>query len=119
MTPNAPRAAVNDGTFMMVVTARNPAPTPVIVQLPPSGDDGPSTTFGFRITHGGGETTRDERLDAPEETRFGAHETKRFIYDFHVGTDHDGNALPPGTYRFGGSYGDVPAPNPPTVTVSP
>lgn len=119
VSPTNPGAGVNDGMFMMIVTARNAATTPVIVQLPPSGDAGPSLTFAYRITGGGGVAESNTREDAPEETRFGTGEEKRFIFDFHVGHDNNGYALPPGTYRFGGSYGDVWAPNPPTVTVSP
>ena len=119
VVPNAPGASVNDGTFMMIITARNPAPTPVIVQLPPSGDAGPSVTYGYRLTDGSGEVDYALRLDAPEETRFAPLETKRLIFDFHVGSEQDRYTLAPGTYRFNGSYGNVWAPDPPTVTVSP
>jgi hypothetical protein len=118
VVPNAPGASVNDGMFMMIITARNPARTPVIVQLPPSGDAGPSVTYEYRVTQSSFSTESNVREDAPEETRFAPLEEKRFIFDFHVGSDN-GYVVPPGTYRFGGAYGDAWAPNPPTVTISP
>jgi hypothetical protein len=41
VTPVAPSSATNGGNFMMIVTAENTDSTPVIAQLPPSGDAGP------------------------------------------------------------------------------
>jgi len=100
---------------MMFVTARNRAGTPVIVQLSPSGDAGPSVSFSYDI----GLSRYDVRADVPEVTRFAALEVKRFIFDFRVGVGDARYYLRPGTFRFNGAYGGVWAPNPPTVTVSP
>jgi hypothetical protein len=119
VTPAAPSSSVNDGNFMMVVTARNSSASPVIVQLPASGDAGPSVSFGFDIVGRSGEGFFSERADVPEVTRFASLETKRFIFDFHIGQGDTRYYQPPGTFQFKGSYGGVLAPNPPTVVVSP
>jgi len=119
VTPGAPSSSVNDGNFMMVVTARNSSASPVIVQLPASGDAGPSVSFGFDIVGRSGEGFHSERADVPEVSRFASLETKRFIFDFHIGQGNTRYYQPPGTFQFKGSYGGVLAPNPPTVVVSP
>jgi hypothetical protein len=119
VTPGAPSLMVNDGNFMMVITARNTVPNSVIVQLPPSGDAGPSSSFSYRIVGISGTSGYDVRADVPETTRFGPHEVKQFIFDFHIGPGDTRYDLRPGTYRFEGSYGSVWAPNPPTVIVAP
>lgn len=119
LTPPAPRASVDDGNFRMVVTARNGAPNPVIVQLPPSGDAGPPASFSYGIVGGGLGYFYDGRADVPEVTRFAAFETKRFIFDFHIGTAGNRYTLPPGTWEFRGAYGEVWAPNSPTATLTP
>lgn len=120
VTPAAPSSSVNDGEFMMVVTARNPSASPVIVQLPPPGDAGPSASFGFQIVGiSGSSTSYDMRAEVPEVTRFAPSETKRFIFDFHIGQEDTRYYQSPGTFQFKGSYGGVWAPNAPTVVVSP
>ena len=45
-----------------------------------------------------------------EVTRFTPFETKRFMFDFHIGTDRTRYALAAGTFVFNGSYGAVRAP---------
>ena len=119
VTPSAPSSAINSGTFMMVVSAQNTAANPLFVQLPPSGDAGPSASFSFRIVGSSGGTSYDMRAEVPEVTRFAAFETKRFIFDFHIGAGDLRYDQAPGTFQFNGAYGGVWAPNPPTVTVSP
>ncbi len=119
VTPGAPSSSVNDGNFMMVVTAKNAFASPVIVQLPASGDAGPSVSFGFEIVGRSGASLFSERADVPEVTRFAPLETKRFIFDFHIGQGDTRYYQLPGTFQFKGSYGGVWAPNPPTVVVSP
>jgi hypothetical protein len=115
---------LNDGNFMMIVTARNAAANPVIVQLPPSGDAGPSASFSYRISGsyasgGSGAAWYDMRAEVPEVTRFNAFEVKRFIFDFRIGQGDTRYDRIPGTFRFDGAYGGVWATNPPTITVSP
>jgi len=117
--PDAPSSSVMDGHFMMVVTARNSAASPVTVQLRPSGDGGPSVSFSYSIVGASGGTSYSERAEVPEVTMFAAFEVKRFIFDFHIGTGNTRYDRAPGTYNFNGAYGDVWASNPPTVTVSP
>jgi hypothetical protein len=119
VTPGAPSSSVNDGEFMMVVTARNSSASPVIVQLPPSGDAGPSVSFSFQIVGKSGSTSYDERAEVPEVTRFAPLEAKRFIFDFHIGQGETAYYQSPGTFQFKGAYGGVWAPNAPTVVVSP
>ena len=119
VTPLAPGSAVNNGTFMMFVTAQNTAASPVIVQLAPSGDAGPSASFSYRIVGNSSITWYDMRAEVPEVTRFAAFETKRFIFDFHIGAGDLRYDQTPGTFQFNGAYGGVWALNPPTVIVSP
>lgn len=117
--PSSPSTTTNDGSFIMFVTALNPGPSPVIVQLPPSGDAGPSVSFSFRVIGASGTKSYDMRANVPETTRFAPYEVKRFIFDFHIGAGSTRYEESPGTYRFEGAYGGVWAANPPTVTVAP
>lgn len=119
VTPSAPGSAVNNGTFMMFVTAQNTAANPVIVQLAPSGDAGPSASFSYRIVGSSSITWYDMRAEVPEVTRFAAFEAKRFIFDFHIGAGDLRYNQSPGTFQFNGAYGGVWAQNPQTVIVSP
>ena len=119
VTPSAPSSAVNNGTFMMVVTAQNTGAGPVIVQLPQSGDAGPSVSFSYLITGNSRTASYDMRAEVPEVTRFAAFETKRFIFDFHIGAGDFRYDQTPGTFQFNGAYGGVWALNPQTVIVSP
>ena len=61
----------------------------------------------------------DLPVEAPEETRFAAGETKGLIFDFHNVASPYRYDITPGTWTFNGSYGRVPAASPPTVTVLP
>jgi hypothetical protein len=119
VTPDAPSSSVNGGNLMMVVTARNPSASPVIVQLPASGDAGPSVSFSYDIIGNSRGASYDMRAEVPEVTRFAPFEGKRFIFDFHIGQGDIRYYQPPGTFQFKGAYGGVWAPNPPTVVVSP
>jgi len=104
---------------MMFVTAQNTAANPVIVQLAPSGDAGPSASFSYRIVGSSSITWYDMRAEVPEVTRFAAFEAKRFIFDFHIGAGDLRYNQSPGTFQFNGAYGGVWAQNPQTVIVSP
>ena len=119
LIPSQPSYTVNDGNFRMVVTARNGSAGPVIVQLPPSGDAGASLSFSYEIVGNGARKEYNVRADVPEVTRFAAYEMKRYIFDFHIGSGGTRYDLPPGTFQFKGAYGEVWAPNPPTVSVAP
>ena len=119
IVPATPRSAIMDGHFMMVIGARNPFPRSVVVDLPPSGDDGEPGSFGYRAVHAFGYEQYDMRADAVEVTRFRPNEHKRFIFDFRNRPGHTRYDKPPMTYRFEGRYGDVWATHAPTVTVEP
>jgi hypothetical protein len=119
VTPGAPSSSVNGGNFRMIVTARNTSADPVIVELPASGDTGLSGSFGFQIVGGSGARFFGERAEVPELRRFAPSETKRFIFDFHIGQVDTRYYQPPGTFQFNGSYSGVWAPNSPTVVISP
>lgn len=119
VTPGAPSSSINGGNFMMVVTARNASASSVIVQLPPSGDAGPSASFSYDIVGNPISSSYDMRAEVPEVTRFAPLEAKSFIFDFHIGQEETRYYKSPGTFQFNGAYGGVWAPNPPTVVVSP
>jgi hypothetical protein len=119
VTPDAPSSNVNGGNFMMVVTATNSSAHPVIVQLPASGDSGPSVSFSYDIIGNSMSSSYDMRAEVPEVTRFAPLESKRFIFDFHIGLGGTRYYESPGTFQFKGAYGGVWAPNSPTVVVSP
>ena len=119
IVPTAPGGDVNGGYFMIIVSARNASPFPVIAQLPPSGDAGPSASFDYWIR---GHSTGYQyalRAEVPEDSEFAAFETKRMIFDFHVGAGNTRYDLPPGAFYFGGYYSSVGPPIVPLVTVSP
>lgn len=118
ITPESPSSSARDGTFMMIITARNPYPRPVLADLP-IGNTGSGASFSFRIVGGAGWTSYDMQAVAPEVRRFAASETKRFIFDFHIGEGITRYDQPPGTYQFNGGYGGAWAPNPPTIVVAP
>jgi hypothetical protein len=108
------------GHFIMWVTARNPTDDALVVTLPPSGDAGPSVTFEYRLDSDWITSTFNVRVQAPEVTRFAPRETKRFAFDFMVGTPASSRYdIAPGTYRFAGAYGDHWANPAPTATVWP
>ena len=119
VAPSAPGSSINDGNLMMIVTARNPSSSPVIVQLPVSGDGGPPASFSYDLVSSSRGQSYDMRAEVPEDSWFAPSEEKRFIFDFHIGTGDSRYEARPGTYRFNGAYGGVWAPNPPTVVVSP
>jgi len=119
VTPPAPGSASLDGYFMMIVTARNRTTSPLLVQLPPSGDAGAPVSFRYVIEGGGYRFSYDMRADVPEVAQFAAGEVKEFVFDFRNQPGNTPFGLPPGTYRFSGAYSEVWAPAPPTVTVSP
>lgn len=119
VSPTAPSSMVNDGTMMLYVTARNSSANSVIVQLPASGDAGPSGSFSFDFEEGSRSWWYDMRAEVPEVTRFAPGELKRFIFDFRIGTGDTRYTIAPGTYKFSGAYGGVWATYPAPVTISP
>ena len=112
VVPDAPGSGTWDGYFMMIVHAHNPASYPVVTQ---------TGGFGYLLRGNGGGVQYDLPVEAPEETRFAAGETKSLIFDFHIVASENGYRydITPGTWTFNGSYGGVSAASPPTVRVSP
>ena len=47
VTPAAPGSNINGGNFMLIVSVRNNASTPVIARLLPSGDTGPPLLYDY------------------------------------------------------------------------
>jgi hypothetical protein len=83
VAPRAPGSSINDGNFMMIVTARNPSSSPLIVQLPVSGDGGPPASFSYDLISSSRGQSYDMRAEVPEDSWFAPSEEKRFIFDFH------------------------------------
>lgn len=111
VVPEAPGSGTWDGYLMMIVHAHNPASYPIVTQ---------TGGFGYHLRAPGYDVWYDLPVDAPEEIRFAAGETKNLIFDFHiVGGLQSRYDIVPGTWTFNGSYGGVWAPSPPTVAVSP
>ena len=112
VVPKAPGSGTWDGYFMMIIYAHNPTVYPIVTTQ----RDG----FGYQLRAQGTDVEYGLPVDAPEETRFAAGETKSFIFDFHIlAGSHIRYDIAPDTWTFNGSYGGVWAPSPPTVTVSP
>jgi hypothetical protein len=111
VAPEAPGSGTWDGYVMMIVHAHNPAAYPIVAE---------TGGFGYNLIGNGGNVQYDLPVDAPEETRFAAGETKSLIFDFHIvsasGSRYD---IVPGTWMFRGWYGGVSSVSSPTVTVSP
>jgi hypothetical protein len=115
IVPAAPGGRVNGGDFMMIILAKNPSQRPIIVQLPPSGDGGPSVTFSYDIAG----RRYWLRAEVPEDSEFAPFETKRMIFDFHVGAGRTRYDVTPGVFWFDAAYSTVGAASPLVVRVSP
>lgn len=103
--PSRPNGTVDGGYFTLVVTTHNPASHAVVVALPPSGDAGPSGSFSYTMRGGTSYIHHDRAYDS-EATLFAAGETRRDVFDLHVGSDAEFGGLLPGNYTAEGSYGD-------------
>lgn len=113
--PSAPSAEVDGGRFMLVLTARNPHAFAIRVNLSPSLDPDPRP-YGFSMrveseTLGMFGTTR---LFDAGASHFRAHEVRRIVYDFVVGSTRGSDHLAPGEYTFTGNFSGVP-----TTTAAP
>ena len=105
----------SDDYFEIVVSATNPLAHPVVVDLPPSGDEGPPGSFSYRMTSQDGAEIRwyDERAWDVSTGRFTAGETKRWVFDIKA------SFLRSTTYEIDGSYGDLAAAQRRAVVVTP
>jgi len=102
--PPAPSGGQYDGTFMVIVTARNASNHGVVVQL----YRGPGTgiSFSYRMDQGpiSGNSYNVLAVD-PGVAYFGPNETKRMVFDFVVGGNPARSGVTPGTYQLSGGYG--------------
>jgi hypothetical protein len=108
LTPTAPSSNILDGNFTMIVTAKNTLTRPVIIRTPRYGI-GP-ITYSFLVFSPSFSSDVEIPAEAPEETRFGASEEKKFVFDFHIGTGGTRYEVPPGRQTFIGEYASVAAP---------
>jgi hypothetical protein len=121
VVPRAPSSTTWDGYFMMLVSARNAANYPVVVQMPESGAEAqPAAGFSFDIRNArGAGMSYDMPANAPEITRFAPGERKQFVFDFHNISGPSRYDVAPGTWTFKGAYAGVWAATPPPVVVAP
>lgn len=102
LDPVAPRSTVDDGFFVVTVTARNTSATPIIVSLP--GGERPQT-FWFDLRGPEGGTIDGVFALSPSSVNFQPYEIKRQVFDFAIGHDLWSRRMPPGTYQVRGGYG--------------
>jgi len=105
----------SDDFFEIVVSATNPFPHPIVVDLPASGDDGPPGSFSYGLESVDGSYLEwyDERAWDTSAARFAAGETKRWVFD------RKASFLRATMYEAGGSYGNVQAAQRRSVAVTP
>jgi len=105
----------SDDFFEIVVSATNPLPHPIVVDLPASGDDGPPDSFSYRLASVDGSSIQwyDERAWDTSASRFAAGEMKRWVFDTKA------SFLRATSYEADGLYGNVPAAQRRAVTVTP
>lgn len=114
--PPIPSSARYDGTFMVIVTARNRSSHGVVVQL--DRGSGPRS-FSYRFAQGAIATDFLDAIPAdPTVGYFGPLETKRMVFDFTVGGNASGLGTYPGAYQLSGGFGLYFTPQT-TLTVAP
>jgi hypothetical protein len=77
--PGSPGSGTDAGFFTASVTARNPRPTPVVVQLPSQ------STFSYDVRGPSGGIEGGVVVFDTSQVVFGPYETKRQLFDFVVG----------------------------------
>jgi len=103
--PGDPSSALEGGNFRLVVTATNPLDVPIIADVAQCFLC-PLVTFSYRIYIGDALAySYDMTTEYPEERRFAAHESKRFIFDFRNRGGPRRYDIYPGSYFFQGAYG--------------
>jgi hypothetical protein len=104
VVPAAPSAALDDGFFSVIVTARNPHAGWRVIPLGLQNRH-PPQTFGLDLAGPtGGIILGEVALDYADST-FAPLESKRFVYDFQLGTALPANRPPSGRYEVRGRYG--------------
>lgn len=106
VAPSRPDRTEHGGWFMFVVTARNPAPYPVMVALPTTSGPLDARSFGLDITGTAISFRRGARAVDASMIHFEPGETKRYVFDFRLADEDEDSGLPPGTYSVRAGYGD-------------
>jgi hypothetical protein len=117
VSPESPGMDIDDGHIEVIVSARNPAPHPVVLQLERPKDNGLPVTWRYSIWRGSAWWNHDERAEVVESTRFRAGETKRMIYDLWVGGVPWQEPFDAGTYDVYGAYNANRTPTPQVMTI--
>jgi hypothetical protein len=117
--PESPGSTLNNGTFVLIVSVTNSRDEPVVVDLDPSGDDGPPISFAYDLLRSQNaiRLTYDARAWVPETMWFAPGETKRFVFDFVIGGGLQRYNVIGGTYTAIVAYGGHLSP-PQTLVVS-
>jgi hypothetical protein len=106
MVPATPASSLMNGHMMLVVSATNPFNHAVVVEFPELGGVGGPRGFGYSMLehpHGGGLFYNGFQYDAGV-AYFGAGETKRGVFDFHLATMRARGMLDAGNYRAQGLF---------------
>lgn len=106
ITPAAPSASAAGGYFALTLTARNPTSHAMLVLLRSSA---PlfvrPVTFSYLLAVGSLSVQNNVRVMDASEVLFAPGETKRQVFDFHVGDDATTGGLPVGDARVVGAFG--------------
>jgi len=104
--PKNPTPAHDDGFFSITVMARNRTQRwATVIQARP-GPGAPHTFASFVFGPSGAAIQQGELGFDPSQTIFAPGETKRFAFDFSIGTDLIARELPLGKYTVRGSFAD-------------
>jgi hypothetical protein len=97
--PQFPKSTVDGGVFTVIVTATNPHPFPVVVQLTQNSGH----TFGYSLFGALGNAGFAGITDIAV-AYFGAGETKTQYFDFSIGSPSSQRVVAPAVYRVFGVY---------------
>lgn len=114
--PTAPSATALGGWFALIISARNPASHQVIVDLPPSGDDGPSFDYVWSLSSSLARFGSNDRAYDSGVKNFYAGETKREVFDLFIDSASSSTSrIPQGDYLANAAFGVSASP---TTSVS-
>ena len=103
----------------MLTTARNPANHSVIVLVPSKSLFIPPVSFSYIIRDNGFTVQHNLRVGDASTTLFAPGETKRQVFDFHVGDDAATGGLPVGDVDVMGAFGSQQMASPFHFSISP